>query len=293
MADKKLPDCLVPGDWLEAHLEEPDLRVVESTTFLEHAEPGAGVPYHPRPGRAEHEGAHIEGAVFADLVSDFSRKDAAVHFMLPDPAEFALAMGRLGIGDGMRVVVYSRDRMMWATRLWWMLHVMGFDDVAVLDGGFEAWRAAGRPIGQGSSSPSPATFTSRPRRGLMVDREFVLGRLDDPSTLLINTLSEEDFLGEEPSRYGRPGRIPGSVNLPWIGLVDPTGMTFVAAEEAARQLDAVGAGEAGSIVCYCGGGISATTALFHLHRLGRSNIGLYDASMAEWAKDDALPIERG
>jgi thiosulfate/3-mercaptopyruvate sulfurtransferase len=127
----------------------------------------------------------------------------------------------------------------------------------------------------------------------MVDRAFVLQKLDDASTLLINTLSEADFRGEEPSRYGRPGRIPGSVNLPWPGLVDPTGMTFVPPKEAARQLDAVGAGAAEEIVCYCGGGISATTALFHLHRLGRCDIRLYDASMAEWAKDDELPIERG
>lgn len=293
MPRNRLPDVLVSSAWLNENLGAPDLRVVECTTFLEYTEPGADVPYDPRPGRAEYEAAHIEGAVFADLVADLSRPDATTHFMLPKPAAFAQSMGRLGIGDGMRVVVYSRFPPMWATRLWWMLRVMGFDDAAVLDGGFERWQAEGRPVGHGTVSPTPATFTPRPRPELMVDRAFVLERLDDPSTLLVNTLSERDFLGDEPSRYGRPGRIPGSASAPWLALIDEESGRFIALDDAKRQLEAVGTADAGQIVCYCGGGISATMALLQLHRLGHDNLACYDASMSEWAKDESLPIERG
>ena len=291
MSERRLPDVLVGADWLEAHLGDPDLRVVECTTYLEPADPDEGVPYHPRAGRSEFEAAHIPGAVFADLVDDLSRPDASVHFMLPKAADFAAAMGRLGIGDGTVAVIYSRDRMMWSTRLWWMLHVMGFDDAAVLDGGFEAWTLTGRPVEPGPSTAAPAVFTPRPRDGRMVDQRFVQSALGDSSTLLVNTLTETDFRGLGPSRYGRPGRIPGSVNVPWPDLVDAETGRFMPLEAARARLEAAGTSFAKEVVCYCGGGISATSALFQLHRLGHRNLRLYDASLAEWARDDRLPIE--
>ncbi len=182
---------------------------------------------------------------------------------------------------------------MWATRVWWMLHLMGFDDAAVLDGGFDKWLAEGRPVTTEPGSYPPATFTARPRPGLIVDKDVVRAAIDQPGVCLINTLSEADFKGEEPSRYGRPGRIPRSVNLPWPALTDPESSRFIALDEAERRIEALGAPQAGRIVCYCGGGISATMGLFLLHRLGYANLALYDASMAEWARDPTLPIERG
>jgi thiosulfate/3-mercaptopyruvate sulfurtransferase len=121
----------------------------------------------------------------------------------------------------------------------------------------------------------------------------VLRASDDPGVCLINTLSEPDFRGEQPSRYGRPGHIPRSVNLPWPDLTDPETNAFIALNKAAKRIDAIGADRAERIVCYCGGGISATMGLFLLHRLGYDDLSLYDASMAEWARDETLPIERG
>ena len=287
------PETLVQTDWLAAHLHDPDLRLFECTTWLRPAEPGAGVPYHPEAGRADYQAGHIPGAGFLDLPGELSRQDAAVHFTMLPPAQFAAVMGRHGIGDGTRVVLYSRDRIMWATRVWWMLHAMGFEDASVLDGGFEKWLAEGRPISSQPCAYAPATFTPRPRPGLFVDKRAVLQAIDDQNVCLINTLSEPDFRGEEPSRYGRPGHVPRSVNLPWPGLTEPETSTFIPLDEAAKRIEALGAERAGRIVCYCGGGISATMGLFLLHRLGYDNLALYDASMAEWARDESLPIERG
>lgn len=287
------PEALVQTDWLEAHLGDGDPRIFECTTYLRYAEPGAGVPYHPEPGRADYEAGHIPGAGFLDLPGELSRQAAAVHFMMLPPEQFAAVMSRHGIGDRTRVVLYSRDRVMWATRVWWMLFAMGFDRAAVLDGGFEKWLAEGRPVSTEPCSYPPATFTPRPRSGLLVDKHAVLGALGDPGVCLINTLAEPDFRGAEPSRYGRPGHIPGSVNLPWPGLTDPENGTFIPLEEAKARLAALGADRAARRVCYCGGGISATMGLFLLHRLGYANLALYDASMAEWARDDSLPIETG
>ena len=293
MVEDHNPGCLVSTAWLAAHLGDPDLRVFESTTYLRPAEPGAAVPYHPEAGREDYERGHIPGAGFLDLPGELSRKDAAVHFMMLPADEFAAVMARHGVGEGTRVVLYSRDRVMWATRVWWMLRVMGFDHAAVLDGGFEQWQAESRPVSAEPADYTAASFVARPRPELMVDKDAVLAALDDPGTRLVNTLSEADFAGEEPSRYGRPGRIPGSVNLPWPGLTGPDGNLFIGLEDAAGRLAALGAPEAERIVCYCGGGISATMGLFLLHRLGYANLALYDASMAEWARDESLPIERG
>jgi thiosulfate/3-mercaptopyruvate sulfurtransferase len=216
-----------------------------------------------------------------------------VHFMMLPPAQFAAVIGRHGVGDGARVVLYSRERIMWATRVWWMLHAMGFDRAAVLDGGFEKWVAEGRPVSSGPCSYPPATFTARPRPGLFVDKSAILQAIDDRGVCLINTLSEPDFRGDEPSRYGRPGHIPRSVNLPWPALTDPETNALISLDEAAKRIKAIGADRADRIVCYCGGGISATTGLILLHRLGYDNLSIYDASMAEWARDETLPIERG
>ncbi len=292
MAEDRAPGCVVDTAWLAAHLEDPDLRIFECTTYLRPAEPGDGVPYHPEAGRADYEAGHIPGAGFLDLPGELSRQDAAVHFMMLPPAEFAEAMSRHGVGEGTRVVLYSRDRLMWATRVWWMLHVMGFDDAAVLDGGLEQWQAEGRPVSTAPAAYPPARFVPRPRPALMVGKDAVLAALEDPAVRLINTLSPADFAGAAPSRYGRPGRIPGSVNLPWPDLTLPESNVLIPLDEAARRLEALGAPDAERIVCYCGGGISATMGLLLLHRLGYDNLALYDASLAEWARDDRLPIER-
>jgi thiosulfate/3-mercaptopyruvate sulfurtransferase len=287
------PDALVQTDWLEAHLNDANLRIFECTAWLRPAVPGEGVPYHPEAGRADYEAGHIPGAGFLDLPGELSRQDAPVHFMMLPPAQFAEVMGRRGVGEGVRVVLYSRGRMMWATRVWWMLHAMGFARAAVLDGGLDKWVAEGRPVSREPSTYPPATFTARPRPGLFVDQSTVRQAIGDPSVCLINTLSEPDFRGDEPSRYGRPGRIPGSVNLPWPDLTEPETNVLIPLDEAAQRVEAIGADRAERIVCYCGGGISATMGLFLLHRLGYENLSLYDASMAEWARDETLPIERG
>jgi thiosulfate/3-mercaptopyruvate sulfurtransferase len=293
MGPDRHPEALVPTDWLEAHLHDPDLRIFECTTHLRPAAPDEGVPYHPEAGRADYEAGHIPGAGFLDLPGALSRQDAPVHFMMLPPGQFAQVMGRHGVGDGTRVVLYSRERVMWATRVWWMLYAMGFDRAVVLDGGFEKWVAEGRPVDREPCAYPPATFTPRPRPGLFVDKDAVLKSIDDPGVCLINTLSEPDFRGAVPSRYGRPGHIPRSVNLPWPELIDPETNAFIALDEAAKRIEALGADRAERIVCYCGGGISATMGLFLLHRLGYANLALYDASMAEWARDERLPIERG
>jgi thiosulfate/3-mercaptopyruvate sulfurtransferase len=189
-------------------------------------------------------------------------------------------------------VLYSIGSMMWSTRFWWMLRALGFDNVAVLDGGFDKWRAEGRPTESGDPKGYPAaTFKARPRPGLFADKHETMAAIGAPGTVTVNALGPQFHRGLEPSRYGRPGRVPGSVNVSAATLIDPATKGFTTLADAAAKLQAGGATKEKKIICYCGGGISATINLFLLHQLGYDNLTLYDGSMGEWAKDPTLPIE--
>jgi len=205
-----------------------------------------------------------------------------------------LAFGRHGIGEGARVVLYSIGTMMWATRFWWMLKALGFDGAAVLDGGFDKWQAEGRTVESGPAKGyPPVTFVARPRPGWFVDKEAVLAASEDSDFVIVNALGPQFHLGLEPSRYGRPGRIRGSVNVPAASLVDAQTKALITLDDAGAKFGAAGVGKDRHVIVYCGGGISATIDLFLLHQLGFDDLALYDGSMGEWARDPALPIEKG
>ena len=138
-----------------------------------------------------------------------------------------------------------------------------------------------------------ATFPAKPRPGFFVGKDEVLAATGDPDTVTVNALGPQFYKGLEPSRYGRPGRIPGSVNVPAATLIDPATKAFVPLADAEQKFAAQGFSRDKRVVAYCGGGISATIDLFMLHRLGYDKLTLYDASMGEWAMDDKLPIEVG
>lgn len=287
------PEALITTVALAAALGDPNLRLFDCTTRLDPAAPGSGLAYHVVAGHEEFAAAHIRGANFLDLQRDFSVQGTALRFMMPPAADAAAAFGRHGVGPGARVVLYSSGSMMWATRVWWMLRALGID-AAVLDGGLDAWLADGRPTDSGPARPyPPARFEPAPRPGLFVDKAAVLAAIGQPGTVIVNALNAGLHQGAGPSRYGRPGRIPGSVNVSAATLVDPASKRFAPLAEAAEKFAAQGVSPQKRVICYCGGGISATIDLFRLHQLGYDDITLYDASMGEWAKDPALPIETG
>lgn len=286
------PEALISTDQLAALLGAPHVRVYDCTTYLEPPPPGSDDPYLPVPGRATFEQAHVPGADFLDIQGEFSDPTTRLRFMMPAPAQLEAAFGRHGLGAGTRAVLYSLGTMMWATRFWWMLKSLGFDDAAVLDGGLDTWLAEGRPTESGPARGyPPATFTAAPRPGFFVDRHAVLAATRDPGTVIVNALGPQFHRGLEPSRYGRPGRVPGSVNVPAVSLVDPRTRAFTSLADAQAALTAQGVTRDRRVIAYCGGGISATIDLFVLHQLGYDRLTLYDASMGEWARDPSLPIE--
>jgi thiosulfate/3-mercaptopyruvate sulfurtransferase len=286
------PKALISTQELATALGQADLRIYDCTTYLEPTPMGSEDPYIAVPGTRTFEDAHIPGADFLDLQGEFSDRATRLRFMMPATVGLEEAFGRHGVGEGTRVILYSIGSMMWATRFWWMLRSLGFDDAAVLDGGLDKWKAESRPLESGPAKGYPAArFKATPRPGLFVDKAGVSAVLGDRGTTIVNALGPQFHQGLEPSRYGRPGRIPGSLNVPAAQLVDAKRKDFVPLADAAAKFERQGIRKDKRVVCYCGGGISATIDLFMLHQLGYDNLTLYDGSMGEWAKDHSLPIE--
>jgi thiosulfate/3-mercaptopyruvate sulfurtransferase len=285
------PQHLVETDWLARHLEDPGLRVLECTVYLHPADLLGG--FRVESGRTKWTEGHIPGAGFVDLQEELSDRASPLRFMMPPAAQFAEAMGRAGVGDGVRVILYDRAVNMWAARVWWMLRAFGFEDAAVLNGGFKKWTLEGRPVATDPGARPARTFTPRPRPSLMADKAGVLAALDESKACVLNALTEERHRGVGDSPYGRPGRIAGSVNVPAQELVDPKTHAYLSPEVLRAKFEAVGALDARRVVTYCGAGIAASSDAFVLTLLGRDDVAVYDASLLEWANDPTLPMERG
>lgn len=283
-------DSLVDVAWLQAHLDDPDLRILDCTVAFELGEGGKLTFFS---GRAEWESEHIPGSAFADILSDLSDTASPYQFTLPSASSFARAIARLGVGAGTRVVLYDTTYTMWATRVWWMLHAFGFEDAAVLDGGLTAWKAAGAAVADDAPEIAPASFKAALRDGWFVDKHDVRAAVDDStSTCIIDALMPDMYSGAHKP-YSRAGHIPGAINVPAVGVVDPDTRLFIDEGEL-RQRFAPALNDPGqSVITYCGGGIAATADAFLLRRLGKDNVAVYDGSMAQWTADEAMPLVVG
>jgi thiosulfate/3-mercaptopyruvate sulfurtransferase len=280
---------LVSTAWVAAHLDDPDLRIFDATVHLRPATPG---PYVIESGRADYEGGHVPGAAFADLIGDLSDSSAKLNFTRPSVGPLARALGHAGVQRGAKVVVYSSTTPMWATRLWWMLRSAGFDDVAVMNGGLAKWRAEGRAVEAGTRAYPPAGLSLVERADAWADKAEVLAAIDDGGVCTINALAPSVHSGEAAMSYGRKGHIKGSVNVPYAALLDADG-AFKGDADLRPLFEDKGVFERSRVICYCGGGISATMDALILTRLGHPSIAVYDGSMSEWSRDPSLPMEIG
>jgi thiosulfate/3-mercaptopyruvate sulfurtransferase len=278
--EREQVDTLVTTEWLSQHLGDPDLVVLDCSVHIQ-ADPKHG--WVAKSGRGQYHAGHIPTAGFADLVGDLSEINSPNLFAMPTPEQFCTVMGQLGLGDDSRVVLYNRGMYMWAARVWWMLRWVGFDRAALLDGGYEAWTAEGRPVSTEPDVRTAKTLSLSLRPHLIADRDEILAAVTEGSTsngavCLIDALVEDSY---------RAYHIPGASNVSSRALLDDSGF-FRPLEELAALFPG---GRSARMIAYCGGGVESCSNIFVLDRLGFTNLAVYTASMQEWAADPANPLE--
>jgi len=276
---------LVETDWLEDHLDDPNIRIFECTTFVRASEDG----YRMESGLEEWQKGHIPGSVFADLSSDLSDQDNPVQFMIPSSDAFAQAMSRLGVQDGTFVVLYDSFINIWAARLWWMMRSFGFENAAILNGGWKKWKREKRPVSTDAGEYPRGEFTAHPKGELISTKEDVLKAIDDPGTILIDALTRQEYAGEL-AVYGRAGHIPTSVNVPAVDLIDRRTRSYLPVEKLEEIFDPILKENPSGIITYCGGGAAGSSVAFALNLLGVENVSVYDGALIEWASDPDLPM---
>jgi thiosulfate/3-mercaptopyruvate sulfurtransferase len=274
-------DALVSTDWLADRLGAPDIKLADATWFL---------PPMGRDARQEYQQAHIPGAVYFDI-DDIADADNPLPHMLPDAAKFSSRVRQLGLGDGVRIVIYDNNRYSASARAWWMFRAFGHNDVAVLDGGLGKWRAEGRPVNDAVVTPREAHFTARQNHLLIRDLEQMRANLVDRPELVIDARAAGRFAGTEPEpRAGlRSGHIPGSVCVPYLELIQPDGT--LAAQDVLRRRFAEARIDQRPITTTCGSGVTACTLALALYDIGIPEVAVYDGSWTEWGSRTDTPVE--
>jgi thiosulfate/3-mercaptopyruvate sulfurtransferase len=273
---------LVSTGWLAAHLDAPDIRIVDASWYL---------PQMQRDAKAEYAAAHIPGAVFFDI-DEICDLESPYPHMLPSPEKFSSRVRALGLGDGNRIVVYDGAGLFSAARVWWMFRVMGHEDIVVLDGGLKKWKAEGRPTDDRVPRHSARHFTARRNAGLIRDRDAMLRNIDTCAEQVLDARSAGRFKGTEPEpRPGlRGGHIPGSFNLPAGELVAADG-TMKTPDEMKALFAKAGIDISRPVVTTCGSGVTASILALGLAVLGNPQVPVYDGSWAEWGAIRELPAE--
>lgn len=278
------PTTLVSTDWLEAHLKDPDIRILDASWYL----PDAG-----RDAKAEYQSAHIPGARFFDIDEIADQRSPLPH-MAPPPEKFISRMRAMGVGDGHQIVVYDGAGLFSAARVWWTFRLMGKTDVAVLDGGFAKWQAEGRPVEDMPPVLRDRHITVQRQAHLVKDVTQVAAAAKLGDHVIVDARSSARFKGEEeePREGLRSGHIPGSLNVHYRSLLNADG-TMKPIEELRTVFEAAGVDLSRPTITTCGSGVTAAILNLALERLGKRDHALYDGSWSEWGMYGDLKIAAG
>lgn len=284
---------LAQTGWLAAHLDDPDLRIVDMRGYVRSTDLGPGHQSAAYVGAPEeYAEGHIPNAIYLDWTRDIVDPDDSVQVQVAPPERFAAALAQRGIGDEHLVVAYdAHPTSQFATRLWWALRYYGHERAMVLDGGLAKWQREGRPLTTEAPTFPPATFTPRAQPAWRASGEAVLAALGDPAVRLADARDEAQYSGATRRDEGRAGHIPGAVNLPRELLVDPATGLFRPDAELRDAFTRAGVAPHERVIAYCNGGVAATNILFGLALTGHDKLTNYDGSWNEWGVRRDWPVE--
>lgn len=264
---------VVSAPWLYQQLGSPDVTIVDCRFGL--MEPGLG--------RQQYEESHIPGAFYFDLNQDLSSpvQQHGGRHPLPNIEELAATLARIGIHSHPQslVVAYDDSRLAFAARFWWLLRYLGHDRVAVLDGGFRGWQAAGYPVTPELPTAKPGNFVAIPQPDRRVDIEGVKARQDLPAVVLVDSREGDRYRGEREPIDPIAGHIPGAVNYPWQETTTAEGYVR-STDEHQQRWETVRSAE--EILVYCGSGVTACANLLSLELAGITTGKLYAGSWSDW-----------
>ena len=273
----------IDADWLEKRLGTPGLSIVDASWYL---------PAQKRDAKAEYEAGHIPGAIFFDQ-DEVVDPDSKLPHTLPDPATFARHTGSMGISADDTIVIYDGPGMFSAPRVWWMFRVMGVFQVYVLDGGFDRWKAAGRPVTAEQTKVAPNIFHVDFDPSRVASLDEMKGIVASGESQIADARPAGRFAGEEPEpRAGvRGGHMPGAKSLP-ASTLSRDGK-LLPPEELKKRLEEAGVDLSKPVVTSCGSGITAAVITLALETLGHSANRLYDGSWTEWGGRSDTPVVKG
>lgn len=273
----------IDADWLEKRLGTPGFSIVDASWYL---------PAQKRDAKAEYEAAHISGAIFFDQDAVVA-PDSKLPHTLPDPATFARHAGSMGISADDTIVVYDGPGMFSAPRVWWMFRVMGVFQVYVLDGGFDRWKADGRPVTSKPTKVAPNVFHVDFDASRVASLDEMKKVVETGDSQIADARSPGRFTGEEPEpRAGvRSGHMPGAKSLP-ASTLSKDGK-LLPPEELKKRFEKAGIDLSKPVVTSCGSGITAAVITLALETLGHSANRLYDGSWTEWGGRSDTPVVKG
>ena len=278
------PKTLVSTGWLEAHLKDPDLRILDASWYM----PDSG-----RDPKAEYDATHIPGARFFDI-DEISDLRSSLPHMAPPVEKFISRMRAMGVGDGHQVVVYDGAGLFSAARVWWLFRLMGKTDIAVLDGGLPKWLAEGRAVEDMAPILRDRHITVSRQAHMVKDVTQVAAAAKLGDHTIIDARGPGRFEGTEaePRPGLRSGHIPGSVNVHYASLLRPDG-TMKPADELRAVFAEAGADLSKPAITSCGSGVTAAIVNLALERLGKRDHALYDGSWSEWGMYGDLKVAQG
>jgi thiosulfate/3-mercaptopyruvate sulfurtransferase len=274
------PELLASTDWVAEHLGRPEVRILD-------------VRWRPDgTGRQAYLSGHIPGAAHVDWSTELvSRDEASQAMILAAPEQVAATLGRAGVGDGNTLVIYDDTLSLYASRVWWSLRAYGFEAARILDGGFPAWAASGRPVSNAEVHPATASFTPRAQMRLRLTTADVRSLLGASDVMLLDARAPAEYRGLEGNSR-RLGHIPGAVNVPVALTTRPGEQRFLEADALRDVLHRANVSRGRRMICYDGSGVAAAKLAFVLTLLGHEDVAVYDGGWAEWGDRLDLPVDR-